>query len=181
MHYIRFLLVFPPISVSEFNEKIAPLSKGFVEYLEKKYDAIEKTLNSKCLSALMISKQSKLQYLKNKAYDELEKLSVLARKNYPKSMLADYEIALMHEKKEDKKNASKFYMLAFQKEPIGMLTKTMMLEKSNGIKKTIVKRDKKVTYVDEDKEIEDAPEGTSDTTSGREKRRRTLKKEEVKP
>ncbi|MES2544597.1 MAG: alpha/beta hydrolase-fold protein [Bacteroidota bacterium] len=174
----QIFAVFPPISVSEFNEKIAPLSKGFVDYLEAKYNVIEKTLQLKMPIRLNDFKAIEAAILKNKAYDELEKLSALARKSYPKSMLADYELALMHEKKDDKKNASKFYMLAFQKDPIGQLTKTMMLEKSNGIKSTIVKKDKKVTYVDEgkDKETEDAgtEEGTEGTTE-------EPKKEETKP
>ena len=43
-------------------------------------------------------------------------------------MLADYELALMFEKKEDFKSALKSYQVAYQKQEIGVLTKKMMLE-----------------------------------------------------
>jgi hypothetical protein len=41
---------------------------------------------------------------KNKAYNELENLAEIADKNYPKSMLASYELGLMYEKRGDAKS-----------------------------------------------------------------------------
>ena len=67
--------------------------------------------------------------LKNKAYQELEKLSDIAKKTYPKSMLADYELGLMFEKMGDSKKAAKSYQKAAQLDEIGDLTKDLMYEK----------------------------------------------------
>ena len=67
--------------------------------------------------------------LKNKAYAELEKLAEIANKNYPKSMLGDYELGLMYEKMGDPKKAAKRYQSASQLEEIGNLTKDSMMEK----------------------------------------------------
>ena len=72
--------------------------------------------------------------LKNKAYAEFDKLSDLARKSYPKSMLADYELGQMYEKQGDYKRAAKAYQSGFQKEEIGDLTKDFMLEKADEMK-----------------------------------------------
>jgi hypothetical protein len=41
--------------------------------------------------------------LKNNAYNELDKLAEIADKNYPKSMLASYQLGLMYEKMGDAK------------------------------------------------------------------------------
>ena len=73
--------------------------------------------------------------LKNKAYAEFEKLAEIAKKNYPKSMLSDYHMAMMYEKTGDIKKAAKTYQNAFQKEEIGDLTKDMMLDKADELKK----------------------------------------------
>jgi TPR repeat protein len=43
-------------------------------------------------------------------------LAEIANKNYPKSMLAEYELGLMYEKQEDFKKAAKRYQNASQME-----------------------------------------------------------------
>ena len=82
--------------------------------------------------------------LKNKAYNELDALSNLAQKNYPKSMLADYELGLMFEKLGDNKKALKSYQIAYQKDEIGNLTKDMMLDKVDDLKKGFTKNGKEI-------------------------------------
>ena len=82
--------------------------------------------------------------LKNKAYNELDALSNLAQKNYPKSMLADYELGLMFEKNGDNKKALKYYQTAYQKDEIGNLTKDMMLDKVSDLKKGFTKNGKEI-------------------------------------
>jgi hypothetical protein len=62
-------------------------------------------------------------------------LAILADKYYGKSMLADFYMAQMYERKEDYKRAQKKYLSAFQMEPIGELNKDMMYEKSEEMKK----------------------------------------------
>lgn len=130
----QFFSVYQPISMSEYNEKIAPLSSGYVDYLIKKYETLEKSLSLKMAIRLNDFKAIEAAILKNKAYEELDKLADLAKKNYPKSMLADYELGLMYENMGDLKKAVKAYQAAFQKEEIGDLTKDMMLDKADELK-----------------------------------------------
>ena len=127
--------VYQPISTTEFNEKIAVLPSGYVDYLIKKYDVIEKSFALKLPIRLNDFKAIEAAILKNKAYPEFEKLAQLAKKNYPKSMLADYEMGQMYEKTRENAKAIKSYMIAFQREEIGDLTKEMMLEKADELKK----------------------------------------------
>ncbi|MGC4040703.1 MAG: alpha/beta hydrolase-fold protein [Flavobacterium sp.] len=132
--------VYQPISIVEFNEKIATLQSGYVDYLIKKYEVIDKSFALKLPIRLNDFKAIEAAILKNKAYDEFDKLSQLARKNYPKAMLADYEMAQMWEKKGDNAKAVKSYMAAFQREEIGDLTKDMMMERADGLKKSMPKK-----------------------------------------
>ncbi len=127
--------VYQPISTTEFNEKIAVLPSGYVDYLIQKYDVIEKSFALKLPIRLNDFKAIEAAILKNKAYPEFEKLSQLAKKNYPKSMLADYEMGQMYEKTGENAKAIKSYRMAFQREEIGDLTKEMMIGKADELKK----------------------------------------------
>lgn len=149
--------VYQPISISEFNEKIAVLPSGYVDYLIKKYDVIEKSFALKLSIRLNDFKAIEAAILKNKAYDEFDKLSQLARKNYPKSMLADYQLAQMYEKKGDNAKAVKSYLSAFQRDEIGDLTKEMMIQRSDELKKSMPKKGKKGK---EEPVIEETPTDT---------------------
>ncbi len=130
----QFFSVYQPISTSEFDTKIAVLPSGFVEYLSNKYDVMEKSLGMKMPIRLNDFKAIEAAILKNKAYAEFEDLAKVAKKNYPKSMLSDYHMAMMFEKTGDLKKAVKAYQSAFQKEEIGDLTKDMMLDKADELK-----------------------------------------------
>jgi len=130
----QFFAVYQPITTFEFNEKIVKLEYGYVEYLKTKYDVLEKSLNIKMPIRLNDFKAIEAAIIKNKVYNEFDELSILADKYYGKSMLADYYMALMYEKKEDYKRAQKKYLSAFQKEPIGDLNKDMMYDKSEEMK-----------------------------------------------
>jgi hypothetical protein len=125
----QFFDCYKPISMAEFTEKIAVLPSGYTKYLSDKYDGIEKTLGYKVPVRTSDFKAIEAAILKNKAYGELDELSQIAKKNYPKSMLADYELGLMHEKLGDTKKAAKSYQKASQFEEIGNLTKDMMFTK----------------------------------------------------
>ena len=126
--------VYQPISTTEFNEKIAVLTSGYVDYLIQKYDVIEKSFALKLPIRLNDFKAIEAAILKNKAYPEFEKLSQLAKKSYPKSMLADYQLGQMYEKKGETAKAVKSYMMAYQREEIGDLTKDMMIERADELK-----------------------------------------------
>lgn len=130
----QFFSVYQPISTSEYNEKIAVLNTGFVDYLVQKYDFMEKELGIKMQIRVSDFKAIEAAILKNKAYSEFERLAGLAKKNYPKSMLADYQLGMMYEKTGDTKKAVKSYMNAFQKEAIGDLTKDDMLARADALR-----------------------------------------------
>lgn len=132
--------IYQPISLNEYNEKIAILSSGQVKYLTDKYGRIEKTFGLKAPVRISDFKAIEAAILKNKTYQELDKLSEIAQKNYPKSMLGDYELALMYEHLGDVKRAAKSYQNAAQLEEIGDLTKDMMFEKFDDMQSKIKKR-----------------------------------------
>jgi predicted alpha/beta superfamily hydrolase len=130
----HFFESYKPISSAEYTDKISKLTDGYVKYLTDKYDVVNKTLGLKTTIRVNDFKAIEAAILHNKAYGELDKLSELAKKNYPKSMLAEYELGLMYEKTGDSKKAMKAYNNAFQMNEIGDLTKDMMLEKANDMK-----------------------------------------------
>ncbi|MGK4566738.1 hypothetical protein [Flavobacterium sp. 3HN19-14] len=130
---------YQPISTEEFNTKIVTLPNDYVGYLTKKYDIIEKSYGMKMPIRLTDFKAIEAAILKNKAYAEFEKLSAIAKKNYPKAMLGNYELAMFYEKTGDTKKAAKTYMSAYLQDEIGDLTKDMMLEKADEMKGTAAK------------------------------------------
>ena len=126
--------IYQPISVNEYNEKIAVLPSGYVDYLNKKYETIEKLLALKTRIRFNDFKAIEAAIIKNKAYDEFGELSNLAEKQYPKSMLANYELALMYEYTGDFQKARKYYQAAYEREEIGNLTQDMMYDKMEKMK-----------------------------------------------
>ncbi|WP_306349641.1 alpha/beta hydrolase [Flavobacterium sp. '19STA2R22 D10 B1'] len=125
---------YQPITTTEYQEKIATLNGNYTEYLTNKYDIIEKALGIKMPIRVNDFKAIEAAILKNKAYPEFEKLAAVAKKNYPKSMLGDYHMALFYENTGDFKRAAKAYQNGFGKNEIGDLTKDMMLERADALK-----------------------------------------------
>ena len=146
--------VYQPISTLEFQEKIVKLPSGYVDYLINKYDILEKSFTLKMPIRINDFKAIEAAILKNNAYPEFEKLAQLAKKNYPKTMLSQYHMAQMYEKSGDIKGAAKAYQNAFQYEEIGDLTKDMMLEKADELKKSLPKKGKKEEVIEETPPLE---------------------------
>ena len=152
----QFFSSYQPISMQEFNDKIATLPSGCSQYLTKKYDFIEKSFGIKAPARVNDFRAIEAAILMNKDYNDFDALSILARKSHPLSMMADYHLAMMYEKKGDNKNAVKHYLLAYQKEGIGSLTKSMMFDKAETLKKTYSKKGKQTT------ELETVNEGSTE-------------------
>lgn len=131
---------YKPISSAEYTDKIAILTSGYVDYLTNKYDLLSKKLGLNIPVRVNDLKAIEAAILKNKAYAEFEKLAVIARKNYPKSMLSDYELGLMFEKTGDSKKAAKQYQKASQLDEIGELTKDMMFQKFDDMQSLTLKK-----------------------------------------
>jgi predicted alpha/beta superfamily hydrolase len=149
-----------PISVLEYKTKIVTLKEGYVDYLKKKYDFIENSFGIKNPIRINDFKAIESAILENKDYNELDALAILADKNYPKSMLGDYELAIMFENKGDNPRAVRYYMSGFGKEEIADLTKDMMFAKAEELKKTYAKKPKIKGKPGQDNKIETQVEET---------------------
>lgn len=134
---------YQPISMTEFQEKIAKLDKGHTQYLIDKYTNIQKKLGFMPKIRLTDFKAIEAAIMKNKNYEDFNSLSELAKKNYPKAMLADYHKAMYYENMGEASKAQKAFMNAFGQEPIRDLTKDMMLERADAIKGQLKKNKEK--------------------------------------
>lgn len=162
-----------PISTIEYDTKIVTLKEGYVDYLRKKYDIIENSFGIKNPIRINDFKAIETAIIENKDYNELDALAILADKNYPKSMLGDYELATMFEMKGDNPRAVRYYMSGFNKEEIADLTKDMMFAKAEELKKTFAKKPKikgKVGQVEEPKDVPAEETPATDTPVTEEKK-----------
>lgn len=162
-----------PISTIEYDTKIVTLKEGYVDYLRKKYDIIENSFGIKNPIRINDFKAIETAIIENKDYNELDALAILADKNYPKSMLGDYELATMFEMKGDNPRAVRYYMSGFNKEEIADLTKDMMFAKAEELKKTFAKKPKikgKVGQVEEPKDVPVEETPATDTPVTEEKK-----------
>ena len=125
---------YQPISKTEFDEKLVKLESGYVDYLVKKYETINKAYGAKMAIRITDFKAVEAAILKNKAYAEFEKLAALSRKAYPKSMLSAYHMGMFYEKTGDYKKALKAYQAGFSLDAIGDLTKDFIVEKVEEMK-----------------------------------------------
>lgn len=130
----QIFAVYQPISSLEYNEKLLKMESGQVQYLIDKYKTIENTLNIEMPIRISDFKAVEAAVIKIMDYNALDELSIVAEKQYPKSMLHDYYMALMYEKKGLYEKAKKNYLSAMQKQPIGDLNKDSMYEKAEEMK-----------------------------------------------
>lgn len=132
--------LFKPISIIEYNEKIAILQENQAEYLDKKYTQIDKIYGYKTQLRLTDVKAIETSILKNKNYGELEKLAVISNKYYPKDMLGEYFLAEMFEKYGEFAKAGKHYQIAYTMNEIGLYTKDAMMIKVDEMKAKLPKK-----------------------------------------
>ncbi len=128
---------YKPISTAEYNEKIVLLEKDHVLYLKQKYDLIKRDYGIDMKIRYSDFKAIEAAIIKNNDLNAFDDLAQLARKNYPKSMLADYFLAQLFENKSEDSKAMKYYLTAYQQDEIGDLSKTMMMEKAEKLKSKI--------------------------------------------
>jgi uncharacterized protein len=131
-----------PITNHEYSNTIATLEKDYTQYLLDKYEKIEKDLGSQIQMRLTDFKAIEGAILKNKDYNELDVLAQVADKYFPKTMLGNYELILMYEKKGDLKKARAKCKQAYDYLPIGDLTKDKIWEKYNEFTELLAKEKK---------------------------------------
>lgn len=154
----QIFAVYQPISSIEYQEKIVTLKEGYVDYLNKKYETIEKSLGVKMKVRLTDMKAIESAIAKNEAWYEYEQLAQISGQQYEKTMLYDYHMGMYWEKRNDFKKAMKFYQNAFVKQEIGDLTKDMMMNKAEDLKSKLPKKDKMKGGQAKDKKTEEVIE-----------------------
>jgi len=133
----QIFAIYQPISTIEFQEKIVKLPSEHAKYLTDKYEIIEKSLGIKMNVRLNDFKAIEAAILKTGDFKGFEELAQISGQQYEKTMLPDYHMAMFYEKTNDIKRAVKYYQNAFMKEEIGDLTKDMMMNKAEDLKKLI--------------------------------------------
>jgi hypothetical protein len=68
-------------------------------------------------------------------YQYYEELGKIARKEYPETLLGSYYLARFYEEEGEPKKAMRTYQSAYTLEEIAGLTKDLMLEKADEIKR----------------------------------------------
>lgn len=136
----QIFAVYRPISTLEYQEKIAILPSEHVKYLTDKYEIIEKSLGIKMNVRLNDFKAIEAAILKTGDFKGFEELAQISGQQYEKTMLYDYHMGMFNEKTGEVKKAIKFYQNAFMKEEIGDLTKDMMMNKAEDLKKLMPKK-----------------------------------------
>ena len=131
---------YKPISPAEYENKLVKLSSGYVKYVEDKYDMTEKELGLKMTVRLNDLKAAEAAIVKNGAFEELQDLAALARKNYPKTLVGEYYSAKYEEKKGNLKKAIKILTNSYDYEEIGDLTREYMLEQAEVLKSKMVEK-----------------------------------------
>lgn len=126
--------VYRPISVKEYNRVLLQTTASGHDYLVEKYTTIKDLFG--------VEKQIRLNDFlavynaaeKTRNWQELQKLSKLAYKYYPKTMLPAYFEARYEEEIGDPKKAMRAYQKAYGQQPIAFLTVDFMLGKAESIK-----------------------------------------------
>lgn len=126
--------IFQPISKKEYKETILQLQTSPVEYLQEKYETIEKLFGIKKTILINDFKAIAAAIKHNHQIDYLEDLGKIARKEYPDTLLGHYYLGQFYEEKGEVKKAMKTYRSAYILEEIGGITKDLMLEKADKIK-----------------------------------------------
>mgnify|MGYP003115164602 CR=1 FL=1 len=126
--------VYRPISIYDYNRILLQTSVSSYDYLVEKYEDIETLFH--------VNKQIRLNDFmavynaieKTEKWEELQDLSKLANKHYPKTMLATYFEARFEEETGSPKKAMRSYQKGYGQEPISFLTTDFMLNKADKIK-----------------------------------------------
>ncbi|WP_294733934.1 alpha/beta hydrolase-fold protein [uncultured Flavobacterium sp.] len=128
---------YQPISSKEYEEKIVTLESGYVDYLKDKYDIIRNDLGVNEPIRLNDFKAIEAAIIKNAAYDELEDLADVAKKEYPKMIIGVYYQGLHHELKGETRKAIRSYLKGYNYESIGDYTKDLIIEKAEVLKNLV--------------------------------------------
>ncbi|KJD31315.1 esterase [Tamlana nanhaiensis] len=126
--------VFQPISRKEYKEVILELDGSPVTYLEDKYKTIHDLYGIKKEILINDFKAISAAIEKNELFEDYDRLSKLAKKDYPESLLGGYYEGRFLEETGKPKKAMKAYQAAFDLEEIAGITKDDVLQRVETIK-----------------------------------------------
>jgi len=129
--------LFKPINGKEYNEKILTYEGTPMEYLESKYDKVknfygfEKIIIENDIRAIASA------CIRREDTESLQKLSKLARKEFPDSMINAFYVGLYYEKSGNTKKALQRYQEGLLLKPSQFIDKDTLLEKIYKLKEEI--------------------------------------------
>lgn len=126
--------VFRPISPREYKTEILTSNEPVFQYLENRYDQIEKFLGYRKPVELNDVMAIYAGCLKKNDFESLKPLAELCKKEFPETMMGFYFEGEYYEQLGEPKKAYKTFEKAFQMEEIDFLTKDMALEKIDALK-----------------------------------------------
>lgn len=125
--------VFKPITPLEYDQNLYH-AESAVTYLEDKYFDISTFFNLEIdirINDIMFASRA-IEQKKN--WDEYKDLAKLAKKHQPRTLLYSYFLARYHQEMGNPKKALGHYQDAYGYEPVGQLTKDLMLIRAEEIK-----------------------------------------------
>lgn len=131
----RIFSIYKPISPEEYREKILVYERPVFEYLTEKYTTIEELFGFSKKATLNDIMAIYAASLKKEDNVSLEKLGELCRKLYPETILGHYFLGEYFEKIGEPKKALRSYQTAFTLEPIDFVTRDIVHEKIEAIKR----------------------------------------------
>ncbi len=126
--------MFRPISPKEYKTEILTSDEPVFQYLEERYDRIEKLLGYKKPVELNDIMAIYAASLKKDDFESLKPLAEVCKKEFPDTMMGFYFEGEYYEELGEPKKAFKTFEKAFQLEEIDFLTKDMALEKIDALK-----------------------------------------------
>ena len=127
--------VFQPISKTEYKERILTLETSPVDYLKEKYKMIDELFGLEKQILVNDFKAIEAAIEKKEKFEYFEELGKMARKEYPDTLLGNYYLARFYEETGEPKKAMRTYRSAYVLEEIGGITKDLMLDKADAIKR----------------------------------------------
>lgn len=127
--------VFQPISRKEYQEQILTLETSPVDYLKEKYKVIDELFGLDKAVLVNDFKAIEAAIEKKEQYEYYEELGKMARDAHPDTILGHYYLGRYYEENGQPKKAMRTYRSAYIFEEIGGITKDMMLDKADAIKR----------------------------------------------
>ncbi len=125
---------YAPITMKQYEEEIVNSDISPYQYLLKKYEHIQTAfgVNIPIRVNDFLAVGKALEF--NQNWEDLEKLGILAKENYPDSMLGTYYLARTYESNGEYQKAVRTYQSAYEQEPVAFINVDFMLRKAEFIK-----------------------------------------------